>query len=85
MVATLASLVLTVALLWGLFAWNGVPFTLQNLVMAVTGEAAPDGEIAAILTRIGLFAVFVSLLVCFFGFGAKNQLRALQRTAAKGR
>lgn len=84
--ATVASLVLTLAVFWGLFAWNGVPFTLSNIIMATTGDAAPDGEIAAILPWVGLVAVLVSLLVCYFGvgFGAKNQLRALDRKAAKG-
>lgn len=85
--ATAASLVLTVVIFWGLFAWNGVPFTLSNVIMAATGEAAPDAEIAAILPWIGLFAIVVSLLVCYFavGFGTKNQLRALDRRAAKGK
>lgn len=83
--ATLASLVLTVALFWGLFAWHGVPFTMSNVIMAVTGDAAPDAEIATFLPWIALFAVVISLLVCYFGvgFGAKNQLRALERKAAK--
>lgn len=85
--ATVGSLVLTVALFWGIFVWNGVPFTLGNVIMATTGAAAPDAEITAILPWIGVFAVVVSLLVCYFGvgLGAKNQLRALARKAAKGR
>lgn len=85
--ATVASLVLTVAFLWGLFAWHGVPFSLANLIMAVTGEAAPDGEITTYLPWIGLFAIVASVIVCYFGagFGAKNQLRALERRAAKGK
>ncbi len=85
--ATVASLVLTVAFLWGLFAWDGVPLNLGNLVMALTGEAPLDADIAAFLPWIGLFAVVVTLLVCYFGvgFGAKNQLRAVARKAAKGK
>lgn len=85
--ATFASLVLTVLIFWGLFAWNGVPFTWSNVIMVVTGETAPDAELATILPWIGLFAVVISLLVCYFGagFGAKNQLRALERKAAKGK
>jgi hypothetical protein len=85
--ATVASLVLTFALVWGLFAWNGVPLTVSNLVLAVTGGGAQDAEIAAILPWIGLFTVVLSLLVCFIGvgFGAKSQLRALARKAAKGK
>lgn len=83
--ATIASVVLTVAFLWGLFAWNAVPLTFANLVMAVTGDAVPNAEIAAVLPWIALIAVVVSLLVCYFGvgFGAKNQLRALERKAAR--
>jgi hypothetical protein len=85
--ATVASLVLTVALVWGILAWNGLSLTLPNLILALTGDSAPDAEITAILPWIGLFMVVVSLLVSYFGvgFGAKNQLRALARKAAKGK
>lgn len=85
--ATVASLLLTVVLLWAIFAWHGVPLTLANLNLAFTGQTEMDPELAAILPWIGLFAVVVSFLVSYFGvgFGAKNQLKALERKAAKGK
>lgn len=85
--ATLASLALTVVVFGALFAWLGVPMTLPNLVLVITGDTAADAEIASILPWIALFGVGISLLVCYFavGFGAKNQLRALERKAAKGK
>ncbi|RYI32915.1 MAG: hypothetical protein EON48_03865 [Acetobacteraceae bacterium] len=85
--ATAASLVLTLAFVWGLFAWNGVPLTMENLLVALTDDAAATAEVTAVLPWIVLFAIVVSLLVCYFGvgFGAKNQLRAVARKAAKGK
>lgn len=84
-VATVTSLILTLLLVWGLFAWNGAPLTTTNLVVAMTGDPANTEEIAALLPWILLAGTVLSLLICYFavGFGAKNQLRALERKAAK--
>jgi hypothetical protein len=85
--ATLLSLLLTVAVLWGVLAYVGLPFTLQNVILVATGEMAAPGEIISILPIILGVAVLVTLLVCFFGvgFGASNQIKQAERLAAKGK
>lgn len=85
--ATMASLALTGLLLWGLFTWNGVPLTLETLSIALTGGSATSADVLRFLPWIGLAVVMISLLVCYLGagFGAKSQLRALERRAAQGK
>lgn len=83
--ATVLGLAVTVAALWALFAWNGVPFSIQMLVLAMTGEAVSEGEIGEFLPYVIAFMGVVSLLISFFsvGWGARTQVKAMERKAAK--
>jgi hypothetical protein len=85
--ATVLSLLLTVAVLWGSLAYVGLPFTLQNVTLVATGEMVAPGEMGQFLPIIIGVSVVVSLLICFFavGFGARNQVKQAERLAAKGK
>ncbi len=85
--ATVAALVLTTAVLWGLFRYHGVPFTLENIVMAATGDAAPASEIATFLPIVLGVSVVVSVLFCFLGLGmgTRNHLKQMEKLAARGK
>jgi hypothetical protein len=85
--ATVTSIALSVALLWGLLAWFGVPFSLENVVLAITGDTVPYAEIMEFLPWIGLFVVTLDLVLCFFavGWGARTLLKQQERLAAKGK
>lgn len=84
-VATLLGMAVTFGMIWAVFAWNGVPFSVQLLVLAVSGEMISHGEIDEMVpVLIGAMAV-ISLLICFFavGWGARTQVKAMERKAAK--
>jgi hypothetical protein len=85
--ATALALLLTVAVLWGMLAYVGLPFTLQNVLLVVTGEMVPPGEMMAFLPIVIAVSIVISLLICFFavGFGARNQIKQAERLAAKGK
>ncbi len=86
-IATVASIALQVVMTWGMLAYLGVPFTLQNVAAFFTGELVDPAEIKQMLPILGAVAILTSLLVCFFGvgFGARNQLKQAERLAAKGK
>jgi hypothetical protein len=85
--ATVTSIALSVALLWGILAWFGVPFSLENVVLAMTGDTVPYAEIMEFLPWIGLFVVILDFVLCFFavGWGARTLLKQQERLAAKGK
>lgn len=84
--ATGISCLAVVGFYWGLFTYYGVPFTLMTFSTALLGDL-PDAGLLQALPWIFLFAVVVSFLVIYFGvgLGAKTQLKALERKAAKGK
>jgi uncharacterized membrane protein len=85
--ATILAIAITLALVWGMLAYLGEAFTLQNVIAFQTGEVVSNDEIMQFLPIFGGITVVVSLLVCFFGvgFGASNQLKQAARLAAKGK
>lgn len=85
--STALSLALGVGLVWGVLAWFGVPFTAENVVLAMTGGAVPYAEIMEFLPWVGLFVVVVSLVLSYFavGWGARTLLKQQERLAAKGK
>jgi len=85
--ATAASIALSVALLWGIFTWFSVPFSLENVVLVMTGDTVPYAEIMEFLPWIGLFVVVLSFVLCYFavGWGARTLLKQQERLAAKGK
>lgn len=85
LVATALGLAVTVGMLWAIFAWHGVPFTIPFVIMAATGEMVPQAEITEMLPYVLGFMVVISLLITFFavGWGARTQVKAMERQAAK--
>ncbi|MFO1201012.1 MAG: ABZJ_00895 family protein [Tabrizicola sp.] len=84
--ATVLCVLLAVVVFWAILAYVGLPMSLQNVIAVATGEMVPLDEIKSFLPWILLFGIVLNLLVAYFfvGFGVKNQLKALERKAAKG-
>lgn len=71
--------------LWAIFAYAGVPFTVMTVTTAVFGTL-PDRQTFSILgwaLLIG-FGINVLLAFLFVGMGAKSHLKATARQASKG-
>lgn len=85
--ATVLSAALGIALLWGTFAWFGVPFTLENVVLSMTGDTAPSAEIISIMTWVIPVVLVIYVLITYFGaaMGVRNQIKLQEKLAAKGR
>ncbi len=83
--ATILTLAFAVVVLWGILAYVGLPFTQENALMLMVGQADPD--LAAYLPLIIVIGGVVTFLVSFLfvGLGVSTQLKALERKAAKGR
>jgi hypothetical protein len=84
-VATLLGMAVTFGMLWAVFAWNGVPFSISLLVMALSGEMMSQSDINEMVPLVIGFMAVISLLICFFavGWGARTQVKAMERKAAK--
>jgi hypothetical protein len=85
--ATALSAALGVGLFWGLFAWFGVPFTLENVVLATTGDQVPTSEILDMMSIIVPIVLVVYVLITYFGvaMGARNQIKLQEKLAAKAK
>ena len=85
--ATVLSAVVGIAILWGMLAWFGVPFTLENVVLGMTGDAVPAGEILGFMAWIVPIVLAITVLVTYFGaaMGSRNQIKLQEKLAAKGR
>lgn len=85
--ASVLSAVLGVGILWGYFTWFGVPFTLEYVILAMTGDAVPAAEIQQILAWIVPIVLLVYVLVTYFGvaMGSRNEIKLQEKLAAKGR
>jgi hypothetical protein len=85
--ATALSLALSIAAYWVIFAYEGVPFTLENVVLLMTGDVVPAYEIRQILSWVLPVVLLVYLVVTYFGvgIGSRNQLKLQEKLAAKGR
>lgn len=85
--ATLLSLVLGIGVFWGIFAYNGIPFTLENFIFVMTGDAVPAFEIRQILSWIVPIVLTIYVLITYFGatMGSRNELKLREKLAAKGR
>ncbi|NJM84407.1 MAG: hypothetical protein HC844_19920 [Tabrizicola sp.] len=86
-VATVLSVVLTIAVLWAILAYHGAPFTLENAILALTGDAAPPADFLEILAWIGPIVLLVYVLITYGGvaFGSRNQIKLQEKMALKGR
>lgn len=84
-VATIVTLAFAVVVLWGILAYVGLPFTQENALMLMVGQA--DADLAAYLPLILVIGGVITFLVSFLfvGLGVSTQLKALERKAAKGK
>ncbi len=84
--ATTTSMVAGAAFLWGLFAYYEMPFTMMTFMTVLMGKL-PNAAVIKAFPWIFLFAVAVSVLIFYHsvGEGAKMQLKAAERRAAKGK
>ena len=87
LLATLVSVVLGVAMFWAILAYFGVPFTLENVILATAGDAVPTDEILQILAWIIPVILVLYILITYFGaaMGSRNQIKLQERLAAKGK
>jgi ABC-type microcin C transport system permease subunit YejE len=85
--ATTVSVVLGVGVLWAFFGYYGVPFTLENVILIMTGDAVPAEEIRQILSWVVPIVLVLYLLITCFGaaMGSRNQIKMQERLAAKGK
>jgi hypothetical protein len=85
--ATLFSAALAIGIFWGIFAYHGVPFTLENFIPAITGDAVPAAEIRQILTWVVPVALTIFVLITYFGatIGSRNELKLREKLAAKNK
>jgi hypothetical protein len=87
LLATALSAALGIAVIWGIFAWFGVPFTVENLILGMTGGAVPAAEIISIMAWVIPVVMVIYVLITYFGaaMGARNQIKLQEKLAAKGR
>ncbi|MCU0829022.1 MAG: ABZJ_00895 family protein [Tabrizicola sp.] len=85
--ATVSSAALGIGVFWGIFAYHGVPFTLENFILAMTGDGVPAAEIRQILSWIVPIVLIIYVLITYFGatMGSRNELKLREKLAAKGR
>jgi hypothetical protein len=85
--ATILSVAFGIGILWGFFAWFGAPFTLENVILVMTGDAVPASEIRQILSWVVPIVLVVYVLITYFGaaMGSRNQIKLQEKLAAKGR
>jgi hypothetical protein len=86
-VATLLSVALGIGILWGFFAWFGVPFTLANVILAFSGGGVPAEDIRQILAWVVPIVLLIYVLITYFGvaMGSRNQIKLQEKLAVKGR
>lgn len=84
--ATLLSVALGLGVFWGFFAYHGVPFTLENFILVMTGDTVPAAEIRQILAWIVPIVLLIYVLITYFGatMGSRNELKLQEKLAAKG-
>ncbi len=85
--ATILAMVLAICALWAMFAFYGVPFTLENVFLGTVGEVPSANEMQMFALIGAGIGILVSLLVCYFGsgMGAKMYLKQMAKLAAKGK
>lgn len=87
LLATMLSVALGVGTIWGLFAYHGLPFTLEYVILAMTGDASPADEILQLLAWIVPVVVLIHVLITYFGaaMGSRNEIKLQEKLAARGK
>ena len=85
--ATLLSVAFGIGAFWGVFAYHGLPFTLETVILVLTGDQVPAAEIRQVLTWVAPILLLIYGLVTYFGatMGSRNELKLREKLAAKGR
>jgi hypothetical protein len=85
--ATAVSVALGVGVLWAFFAYFGVPFTLENVILVMTGDAVPAEEIRQILSWVIPIVLVLYLAITYFGatLGSRNQIKLQEKLAANSK
>lgn len=85
--ATALSAALGVGLFWAMFAWFGVPFTLDNVILAASGDTVPPADLRQILAWVIPIVLVVYVLITYFGaaMGSRNQIKLQEKLAGKAR
>ncbi|WP_333818319.1 ABZJ_00895 family protein [Tabrizicola sp.] len=85
--ATVLSGVLGIGIFWAMFAYLGIPFTLENVVLATTGDTVPAAEIRGMLIIIVPIIFVLYVLITYFGaaMGSRNEIKLQEKLAAKGK
>ncbi len=85
--ATALSTALGLAIFWGLFAYHGVPFTLETFILVMGGGAIPSADVRQILAWVVPIVAAIYVLITYFGatMGSRNELKLREKLAAKGR
>jgi uncharacterized integral membrane protein len=85
--ATLLSTVIGVGFFWGIFRYYGVPFTLENIALAGTGDAIPADELRSILAWVVPIVLVLYVAVTYFGatLGSRNQIKLQEKLAANSK
>ncbi len=87
LLATLVSVSLGVAVFWAVLTYVGAPLTLENAILAMTGDAVPVEDIRQILAWVVPIVFVLYVLITYFGaaMGSRNQIKLQEKLAAKGR
>jgi hypothetical protein len=85
--ATMLSVALGIALLWSTFAWFGVPFTLETVLLGMTGDAVRAARLREVLVWIIPVVLLVYWWTIYLGaaWGSRNQTKLQEKLAARGR
>jgi hypothetical protein len=85
--ATILSAALGIGVFWTILAVNEVPFTLENAILAMTGDAVSFDEITSMLAWIVPFVLMIYILVIYLGatLGSRNQIKLQDKLAARDR
>lgn len=85
--ATLLSLALGIGFLWAMFAYFGVPFTLENVTLIMTENAVPTAEITKIMVWVVPIVLALCLAITYFGvaLGSRNHFKLQEKLAARGK
>jgi hypothetical protein len=85
--ATILSVAVGIGVFWAVFAYHGVPFTLETFILAMTGDAVPAAEIRQILSWVAPIVLVIYVIITYFGatIASRNELKLREKLAAKGR
>jgi hypothetical protein len=84
LVALFVGSVVALATFWGIFAWLGMPFTIDNIALAAGSGPQEAADFRSYLPLVLIGAAVVNLLIVYIGFGlgARSALKRGGQTGA---